>query len=70
MSPAPTEDSRITDTITALDSSATGSDTNPAITDSDVTDVSLDPPHPIDHQMVCNVNAIASRLASKAYQLL
>ena len=69
-SPAPTEGSRITDTVTALDSSATGSDTNPAITDSDTADVNLDPPHPIDHQMVCDINAIASRLASKAHQLL
>ena len=36
----------------------------------DTTTVSLDPPHPIDHQMICDIRAIASRLASKAHQLL
>ena len=36
----------------------------------DVTAASLDPPHPIDHQMICDIKTIASRLASKAHQLL
>ena len=34
------------------------------------TTVNLDLPHPIDHQMICDIRAIASRLASKAHQLL
>jgi len=32
--------------------------------------LSLDPPKPIDHQMICDIQAIAGRLASKARQLL
>ena len=39
-------------------------------THSDATAVSLDPTHPIDHQMICDIKTIASRLASKAHQLL
>ena len=34
------------------------------------TDQSLDPAHPIDEEMLCDIKAIASRLASKAQQLL
>ena len=30
----------------------------------------LEPNHPIDHQMICDINSIASRLVSKAEQLL
>ena len=30
------------------------------------TDQSLDPAHPIDEEMLCDIKAIASRLASKA----
>ena len=44
---------------------------NTTATQTDVTVVSLDPPHPIDEQqMICDIRAIASRLASKAHQLL
>ena len=32
--------------------------------------LSLDPPQPIDHQMICDIQAIAGWLASKARQLL
>ena len=68
-----TTDSHVTDTVTTLaaaDSSATDSATISAITESDSTAVSLDPPNPIDHQMICDIKAIASRLASKSHQLL
>ena len=41
-----------------------------AVSHTDATTVSLDPPHPIDNQMLCDIRAIASRLASKAHQLL
>ena len=41
-----------------------------AASHTDATTVSLDPPHPIDNQMLCDIRAIASRLASKAHQLL
>jgi len=34
------------------------------------TDLSLDPPQSIDHQMICDIQAIAGRLASKSRQLL
>ena len=30
----------------------------------------LEPNHPIDHQMICDINSIARRLVSKAEQLL
>ena len=56
--------------LTVTDSDATDSATIPAATDSDATAVSLDPTHPIDHQMICDIKAIASRLASKSHQLL
>ena len=45
-------------------------DATTTATQTDVTAVSLDPPHPIDDQMICDIRAIASRLASKAHQLL
>ena len=45
-------------------------DATTTATQTDVTAVSLDPPHPIDDQMICDIRAIASRLASKAYQPL
>ena len=35
-----------------------------------VTDQSLDPVRPVDEEMLCDIKAIASRLASKAQQLL
>ena len=48
--------------------------TNPATTvapiNPDATVVSLYPPHPIDHQMICDIKAIASWLATIAHQLL
>ena len=34
------------------------------------TDESLDPAYPIDEEMMCDIKAIASRLASKSQQLL
>ena len=34
------------------------------------TEGCLDPTHPIDEQMMCDIKALASRLASKAQQLL
>ena len=42
-----------------------------AITDTqnELTDT-LDPPIPLDHQMICDIQKIASRLATKSIQLL
>jgi len=36
----------------------------------DDTDESVDSSYPVDEQMLCDIKAIASRLASKAQQLL
>ena len=36
----------------------------------DDTEGYLDPTHPIDESMICDIKAIASQLASKAQQLL
>ena len=53
-----------------VDSNVTDAATTVAAIDSDVTAAGLDPPHPIDDQIICDIKAIASRLASKAHQLL
>ena len=37
---------------------------------SEDTDDSFGPAYPVDEQMLCDIRAIASRLASKAQQLL
>ena len=56
----------------ATDAGTTDSNSATSVlaTDSDNTAVNLDPPHPIDHQMICDIKTIASRLASKSHQLL
>ena len=53
-----------------IDSNATDANTTVAAIDSDAVAAGLDPPHPIDDQMICDIKAIANRLASKAHQLL
>ena len=64
---APATDSDATDPVTTAD---TTDPVTTAVIDSDATTVSLDPPHPIDHQIICDIKSIASRLASKAHQKL
>lgn len=54
----------------SVDSNATEAATTVTAIDIDAIPASLDPPHPIDNQMICDIKAIASRLASKAHQLL
>ena len=53
-----------------IDSNATDAATSVAAIDSDAAVAGLDPPHPTDDQMICDIKAIANWLASKAHQLL
>ena len=50
----------VADDTNAADSTVATSETEPCA-------LSLDPIHPIDCQMICDIKAIASRLASKSH---